>query len=124
MGLVENCKRRLSKCLPGTTQYRRPGSVTATKDGDGVLRHREGSRHRREAAINRNGEEMGQSTDDGRRPMTLDAAEERGISQPAIPVTGMATVTETETVTATDGKHCVAGGIASGGGGNGILLWI
>jgi hypothetical protein len=29
-----------------------------------------------------------------------------------------------ETVMATDGKHWVAGGVASGGGGNGILLWI
>jgi hypothetical protein len=92
----------------------------ATEDGDGVLRHREGSRHRREAAINRNGEEMWQSTDDGQRPTTLDATEERGIRQPAIPA--MATVTET--VTATDGKHWVAGGVASGGGGNWILLWI
>jgi len=27
-------------------------------------------------------------------------------------------------VTATDGKHWVAGGVASDGGGNGILLWI
>jgi hypothetical protein len=87
--------------------------VTATKDGDGVLRHREGSRHRREATINRNGEEMRQSTDDGRRPTTLDAAEERGIRQPAIPAT--ATATATETVTATDGKHWVGGGVASGG---------
>ena len=43
----------------------------------------------------------------------LDAAEERGIMQPAIPATA----------TETDGKHC-AGGVASGGGGNGILLWI
>jgi hypothetical protein len=94
--------------------------VTATKDGDSVFRHREGPRHRREAAFNRNGEEMRQSTDNGRRPTTLDAAEERGISQPAIP----ATATAMETVTATDGKHWVAGGIASGGGGNGILLWI
>jgi hypothetical protein len=24
---------------------------------------------------------------------------------------------------ATDGKHWLAGGVASGGGGNGILLW-
>ena len=96
--------------------------MTATKDGDGVLRHREGSQHRREAAINRNGEEMRQSTDDGRRPMTLDAAEERGIRQPAIPA--KATATATETVTVTDGKHWVAGGGTSGGGRNGILLWI
>ena len=44
----------------------------------------------------------------------LDAAEERGIMQPAIPATA----------TETDGKHWVAGGVASGGGGNGILLWI
>jgi hypothetical protein len=36
----------------------------------------------------------------------------------------MATATETETVTSTGGKHWVAGGVASGGGGNGILLWI
>ena len=88
--------------------------MTATDDGDGVLRHREGSRHRREVAINRNGEEMQQSTDDGQRPTTLDAAEERGIRQPAIPATA----------TETDGKHWVAGGVASGGGRNGILLWI
>ena len=94
--------------------------MTATKDGDGVLRHREGSRHRREATINRNGEEMRQSTDDGRRPTTLDAAEERGIRQPAIP----ATATAIATVMETDGKHWVDGGVASGGGGNGILLWI
>ena len=94
--------------------------MTATKDGDGVLRHHEGSQHRREAAINRNGEEMRQSTDDGRRPTTLDAAEERGIRQPAIPATAMAIATVTET----DSKHWVAGGVASGGGGNGILLWI
>jgi hypothetical protein len=26
-------------------------------------------------------------------------------------------------VTATDGKHWVAGGVTSGGSGNGILLW-
>jgi hypothetical protein len=44
----------------------------------------------------------------------LDAAEERGIRQPAIP--------ETATAKATDGKHWVAGGVASGGR-NGILLW-
>ena len=90
--------------------------MTATNDGDGVLRHREGSRHRREVAINRNGEEMQQSTDDddGRKPMTLDEAAERGIRQPAIPATAMET----------DGKHWVAGGVASDGGGNGILLWI
>ncbi len=86
----------------------------ATDDGDGVLRHREGSRHRREVAINCNGEEMQQSTDDGRRPTTLDAAEERGIRQPAIPATA----------TETDGERWVAGGVASGGGENGILLWI
>jgi len=49
----------------------------------------------------------------------LDAAEERGIRQPAIPV--MATAKATET--AADGKHWVAGGVASGGSGNGILLW-
>ncbi len=75
---------------------------------------------------------MRQSTDDGRRPTMLDAAEERGIRQPAISATATdtatatatATETETETVTATDGKHWVAGGIASGGGENGILLWI
>jgi hypothetical protein len=65
-------------------------------------------------AINRNGEEMQQSTDDGRKPTTLDAAQERGIRQPAIPATA----------TETDGKHWVAGGVASGGDGNGILLWI
>ena len=88
--------------------------MTATDDGHGVLRHHEGSRHRREVAINRNGEEMQQSTDDGRRPTTLDAMEERGIRQPAIPATA----------TETDGKHWVAGGVAAGGGGNGILLWI
>ena len=54
--------------------------------------------------------------------MTLDAAEERGIRQPAISAT--ATALATETVTATDGKHWVAGGITTGGGRNGILLWI
>jgi hypothetical protein len=64
----------------------------ATNDGNGVLRHSEGLRHRREVAINRNGEEMQQSTDDGRRPTTLDAAEERGIRQPAIPATATETV--------------------------------
>jgi len=52
-------------------------------------------------------------------PTMLDAAEERGIRQPAIPV--MATAKATET--AADGKHWVAGGVASGGSGNGILLW-
>ena len=88
--------------------------MAATDDGDGVLRHREGSRHRREVAIDRTGEEMQQSTDDGRRPTTLDAVQERGIRQPAIPATA----------TETDGKHWVAGGVAAGGGGNGILLWI
>jgi len=46
--------------------------------------------------------------------MTLDEAAERGIRQPAIPATAMET----------DGKHWVAGGVASDGGGNGILLWI
>ena len=51
--------------------------------------------------------------------MTLDAAEEKGIRQPAIP----ATATAMATATATDGKHWVAGGTASGGSGNGILLW-
>ena len=117
MGQVEKCERRLSKCQPRTTQLRRPGGVTATDDGDCVLGHRNGSRHRREAAINRDGKEMRQSTDEGRRPMTLDAAEERGIRQPAI------SATERATATATDGKHWVAGGIASGGGGNGILRW-
>ena len=61
---------------------------------------------------------MQQSTDEGQRPTTLDAAEERGRRQPAIPATA------TATATATDGKHWVAGGVASGGGGNGILLWI
>jgi len=50
---------------------------------------------------------------------TLDAAEEKGIRQPAIP----ATTTVTAKATATDGKHWVADGIASGGSGNGILLW-
>ena len=44
----------------------------------------------------------------------LDVVEERGIRQPAIPATA----------TETDGKHWVAGGVTSGGGGNGILLWI
>ena len=77
---------------------------------------------------------MCQSTDDGRRPTKLDAAEERGIRQPAIPAKATATATETvmatetvtatESVTATDGKHWVAGGISLGGSGNGILLWI
>jgi hypothetical protein len=43
--------------------------------------------------------------------MTLDAAEVKGIRQPAIP----ATATVTATATATDGKHWVAGGVASGG---------
>jgi len=88
-------------------------------------------------AINRNGEEMRQSTDKGRRPTTLDAAEERGIRQPAIPAMATATATASATVTATatatatvtamatttDGKHWVAGGVASGGSRNGILLW-
>ena len=64
---------------------------------------------------------MRQSTDEGRRPTTLDAAVERGIRQPAIPAT--ATATATTTATATDSKHWVAGGVASDGGGNGILLW-
>jgi hypothetical protein len=90
--------------------------VTETDDNDGVPRHRDGLRHRREAAINRNGEEMRQSTEDeGQRPTTIYAAHERGIRQPAIPATA--------TATATDGKHWVAGGVASGGSGNGILLW-
>ena len=53
----------------------------------------------------------------------FDAAEERGIRQPAIPATVRATATATTTATATDSKHWVAGGIASGGSGNGILLW-
>jgi hypothetical protein len=48
-----------------------------------------------------------------------DATEERGIRQPAIPA--MATATTTATVT--DGNHWVACGVASGGSGNGILLW-
>jgi hypothetical protein len=61
-------------------------------------------------AINRNGEEMQQSTDNGRKPTTLDAAQERGIRQPAFPAMA----------TETDGKHWVAGGVTSGGGGNGI----
>ncbi len=74
--------------------------------------------------MNRNVEEMRQSTDDGQRPTTLDAVEEREIRQPAIPVTATAMVTAMEMVTATDGKHWVAGGVASGGGGNGILMWI
>ena len=51
--------------------------------------------------------------------MALDAAKERGIRQPAIP----ATATVMATATATDGKHWVAGGVTSGGSGNGILLW-
>ena len=55
--------------------------------------------------------------------MTLDAAEESGIRQPAIPATATVKVTATATERVTDGKHWVAGGIASGGGGNGILLW-
>ena len=46
-------------------------------------------------------------------------AEERGIRQLAIPVAAMAMAS----VTATDGKHWVAGGVTSGGSGNGILLW-
>ena len=46
--------------------------------------------------------------------MALDAAEERGIRQPAIPAMA----------TETDGKQWVADGVASGGSGNGILLWI
>ena len=46
--------------------------------------------------------------------MALDAAEERRIRQSAIPAMAMET----------DGKHWVAGGITSGGSGNGILLWI
>ena len=53
----------------------------------------------------------------------FDVAEERGIRQPAIPATVRATATATTTATATDSKHWVAGGIASGGSGNGILLW-
>jgi len=53
----------------------------------------------------------------------FDVAEERGIRQPAIPATVRATATATPTATATDSKHWVAGGIASGGSGNGILLW-
>jgi hypothetical protein len=67
---------------------------------------------------------MRQSTDDGRKPTTLDAVEERGIRQPAIPATATATARMMATATETDNKHWVAGGIASGGGGNGILLWI
>ena len=47
----------------------------------------------------------------------LDAAEERGIRQTAIPATA------TAMAMATDGKHWLAGGVASGGAGNGILLW-
>ena len=70
-------------------------------------------------AINPNGEEMQQSTDEGRRPTPLDAAEKRGIRRPAIPVTAPAMATAT--ATATDGKHWVAGGITSGGSRNGIL---
>ena len=53
----------------------------------------------------------------------FDVAEERGIRQPAIPATVRATATATTTATATDSKHWVAGVIASGGSGNGILLW-
>ncbi len=60
---------------------------------------------------------MRQSTDEGQRPTMLDAAEEKGIRQPAIPATA------TATAAATGGKHWVAGGVASGGDGNGILLW-
>ena len=52
--------------------------------------------------------------------MTLDAAEEIGIRQPTIP----ASVTATATAPATNGKHWVAGGVALGGSGNGIMLWI
>jgi hypothetical protein len=48
----------------------------------------------------------------------LDVVEERGIRQPAIP----ATVTVMAMAMATGGKHWVAGGVASGGSGNGILL--
>ena len=55
--------------------------------------------------------------------MTLDAAEESGIRQPAIPAMATVKVTATATERVTDGKHWVAGGIASGGGGNGILFW-
>ena len=95
--------------------------MTATDDGDGVPRHRDGLRHRREMAINRNGEEMRQSTEvEGQ---TIDAAEERGVRQPAIPGTATATATAMAMVTATDGKHWVAGGVTSGGSGNGSLLW-
>ncbi len=95
--------------------------MTATDDGDGVPRHRDGLRHRREVAINRNGEEMRQSTEvEGQ---TIDAAEERGVRQLAIPGTATATATAMATVTATDGKHWVAGGVTSGSSGNEILLW-
>ena len=38
--------------------------VTATNNGNGVPRHCDGSRYRREVAINCNGEEMQQSTED------------------------------------------------------------
>ena len=85
--------------------------MTATDDGDGVPRHRDGLRHRREMAINRNGEEMRQSTEvEGQ---TIDAAEERGVRQPAIPGTATATATAMAMVTATDGKHWVAGGVTA-----------
>jgi len=50
---------------------------------------------------------------------TLDAAKEREIRQRTIPATAKATAT----ATATNGKHWVAGGVASGGSGKGILLW-
>jgi hypothetical protein len=66
-------------------------------------------------AINRNREDMRQSTDKGRRPTTLDAAEDGG--------TATTTATATATATEANGKHWVAGGVASGGGGNGISLW-
>ena len=77
-------------------QLRGPGGVMATDDKDGVLRHRDGSQHRREAAINCDGEEMQQSTDEGRWPTTFDAAEEKGKRQPAIPATATATATVTD----------------------------
>ncbi len=103
-------------------------AITATRRRDGnqrwgsctqIATQKRGSNHR-------NREEMRQSTDDGRKPTTLDAAEERGIRQPAIPSTATATATATmmATATETDNKHWVAGGVTSGGGGNGILLWI
>jgi hypothetical protein len=65
MGQVEKRERRLSKCQPQTTQLWWPGGVTATDNSyHSVLRHHDGLQHRREVAINPNGEEMRQSTED------------------------------------------------------------